>query len=236
MTNLLEICVGDIAGLDTAVQAGADRIELCMAPDQGGLTPSPGLIEIAAGASIPVHVLIRPRAGGFVYSEAEYKTMLRDIAFCREAGIAGVAIGALDTHHELDEAGLSRLMEAAHGMDITLHRAFDLTRDPFAALERAIALGIPRILTSGQEPRASEGRALIEALAAAADGRIALMPGSGINASNAHLFLDIPGITQLHASCTIRHQGEPMKLQGFESAAPRHTDERAIRALKAAMA
>lgn len=236
MTTLLEICVGDIGGLDTAVEAGADRIELCAALDQGGLTPSAGLIELAAAAPVPVHVLIRPRAGGFVYSAREFETMLRDIAFCRAAGIAGVVIGALDRNHDLDADGLATLIAAAEGMDITLHRAFDLTRDPFAALETAVALGIPRILTSGQEQRASEGRDLIIELAAAAKGRIALMPGGGLNPENAHLFLTIPGVSELHASCSMRHQAEPLKLQGFESAAPRRINAGAIRAMKAAMA
>jgi copper homeostasis protein len=236
MTTLLEICVGDIGGLDAAVEAGADRIELCSALDHGGLTPSAGLIELAAAAPVPVHVLIRPRAGGFVYSEREFEAMLRDIAFCRAAGVAGVVIGALDRHHDLDADGLSTLVAAAEGVDITLHRAFDLTRDPFAALEAAIALGIPRILTSGQEQRASEGRDLIIELAKAAKGRIALMPGGGLNSENAHLFLTIPGISELHASCRTRYQGEPLKLQGFESVAPGRTDAAAIRAMKAAMA
>ena len=145
MTNLLEICVGDASGLETAVEAGADRIELCAALDQGGLTPSAGFIELAAKAPVPVHVLIRPRAGGFVYSRSELEAMQADIAFCRKAGIAGVVIGALDDFHDLDEAALAMLSAAAEGMDITLHRAFDLTRDPFSALQTAIALGLPRI-------------------------------------------------------------------------------------------
>lgn len=236
MTNLLEICVGDATGLETAVEAGADRIELCAALDQGGLTPSAGFIELAAKAPVPVHVLIRPRAGGFVYSRSELEAMQGDIAFCRKAGIAGVVIGALDDCHDLDETALAMLSAAAEGMDITLHRAFDLTRDPFSALQTAIALGLPRILTSGQKPRAREGRDLIAALAREADGRIALMPGSGVNAENAHFFLEIPGIDELHASCATRCQGEALKLQGFESSAPRRTDAGAIRAMKAAMA
>ncbi|WP_180899574.1 copper homeostasis protein CutC [Martelella soudanensis] len=235
MTTLLEICVGDVGGLETAVEAGADRIELCASLDQGGLTPSAGLIEVAAAAPVPVHVLIRPRAGGFVYTAREFETMLRDIAFCRRAGVAGVVIGALDRHHDLDADGLATLVGAARGMDITLHRAFDLTRDPFAALETAVALGIPRILTSGQEQRASEGRDLIAVLAEAAGERISLMPGGGLNAENAQLFLAIPGVRELHASCKTRYQAEALKLQGFDSAAPGRTDATAIRAMKAAM-
>jgi len=232
---VLEVCVGDLAGLETAIEGGADRIELCTALDCGGLTPSPGLIEYAAQKQVPVNVLIRPRAGGFVYDAGEIETMCRDIAFCRQAGIAGVVIGALDPGMNLDIAALKRLIAAAEGLDVTLHRAFDLTSDPLAAIAAAISLGLPRILTSGQAESAEQGSTLIAEMVKRAAGQISIMPGGGINAGNAAIFLAIPGIDALHASCSRPVQAEVLRLQGFETAHPRQVDLDRVKALKAAM-
>ncbi|TPW27359.1 copper homeostasis protein CutC [Martelella alba] len=231
----LEVCVENAAGLSAAIKGGADRIELCAALECGGLTPSPGFIALAARAQVPVNVLIRPRAGGFCYGEAEVDAMCEDIAFCRAAGVAGVVIGALDDEGHLDRAFMERLAAAAGGLDITLHRAFDLAKDPFGAMETAIALGIGRILTSGQAVTASAGIDLIARLAERSEGRISLMPGGGVNAANAAAFLAIPGITELHSSCSRPAGPMPLALAGFAVLNPRETDPLAVRALKTAM-
>ncbi|WP_176086726.1 copper homeostasis protein CutC [Martelella sp. HB161492] len=232
----LEVCVENAAGLDVAIRSGADRIELCAALDCGGLTPSPGFITLAAKTRLPVNVLIRPRAGGFCYDANELAIMCDDIAFCRAAGAAGVVIGALDAGRRLDRTAMARLVAAAGDLDITLHRAFDLTTDPDAAMDMAMALGIGRILTSGQAPTAPAGIALIARLAARAEGRVSLMPGGGVTAENAASFLAIPGIVELHSSCSRAAATEPLPLAGFTAPRPRETDAGAVRALRKAMA
>lgn len=202
MSCVLEVCVDDIAGLDAAQQGGADRIELCSSLGCGGLTPSAGLMAEAARRSLPVIALIRPRSGGFVYSEAEARVMLHDIARAAELGLAGVAIGALTPERQLDFALLERLIRAADGrLQLTLHRAFDLVREPGAALEAAIALGFQRVLTSGGAPTATAGAAQLAALVRQSQGRIRILAGSGIRPDNVAGLLAATGVHEVHASC-----------------------------------
>ncbi len=130
-TPLIEICVEGIDGLAAAQAAGADRVELCASLLEGGLTPSLGVIKQAlAIATIPFHVIIRPRGGDFLYSELEHQTMLDDVRACREAGVAGVVFGCLTADGRIDEAQMKELTEAARPLKVTCHRAFDMTRDP----------------------------------------------------------------------------------------------------------
>ena len=197
-----------IAGLRAAVEGGADRIELCAALAVGGLTPPASLIHAAADAPVPVHLLARPRAGGFVYGAAEQALIADDIRTAADAGLAGVVIGASTERRTLDAAVLARWIElalalgAARGarLSLTLHRAFDLAPDPIDALETSIGLGFDRILTSGCTPRAIDGVATLAALHARADGRITILAGSGVNAATAPALL-ATGIRELHASC-----------------------------------
>lgn len=204
----LEICVDDIAGVDSAVLGGADRLELCSALSLGGLTPMPSLIATARGLPIPVHMLVRPREGGFRYTPREAAMIAADIAAAAEAGLAGVVIGASAADHTLDTELLARLVDHARtcGADrgaplsLTLHRAFDLCPDLPAALETAVALGFDRILTSGGAAKAIDGLTMLATLHRAAAGRIVILPGSGIDAGNASRFLDT-GLRELHASC-----------------------------------
>lgn len=235
--TVLEICVDDATGLAAAIRGGADRIELCSALSIGGLTPTFGFMSLAAKAPIPVNALIRPRAGGFCYSADEVEMMCRDIEAARTAGLAGVVIGALDNAGRLDRDALDLLLAAARGMDVTLHRAFDLTRDLFEALEDAVALGIPRILTSGGRTSVAEGRETIADLTEAGGGRISIMPGGGVNADLAPHLLAMPYLFELHASGTdIQRGGDPRLVEfGFSAVASRETSEEKVRALRVAM-
>lgn len=231
---LLEICVDDVAGLDAAVAGGADRIELCSALGSGGLTPSRGFMAIAANAPIPVHALIRPRAGGFIYSEAEVALMEADILAAREAGLAGVVIGATTAAGVLDADVIRRLIDAAQGLDLTLHRAIDVVEDMDAALDLAIELGFSRVLTSGGARHAEEGIDVIARLAKRGSGRISIMPGGGVRPENADRFMEIAGVRELHASCSRAVVGETRLTElGFSAEAPRHTDADIVRRLKA---
>ena len=232
----LEVCVDTAAGLAEAVAGGADRIELCAALAVGGLTPSPGLLAAAAECPVPVMVMIRPRAGDFVWSEAEVGMMEAEIAATRAAGLAGVVLGASLPDGRLDVPVLQRLVAAARGMDLTLHRAIDLTPDMAAALDQAIALGFRRILTSGGEKTAEAGAGRISALVKQAAGRISVMPGSGVNPGNAPMLKGL-GITEIHASCSAAQPATGRVVEmGFGPAVHRQTSADQVRALRRAIA
>lgn len=233
---LLEVCVDNAEGLEAAVRGGADRIELCSALGSGGLTPSCGFMQMAAGAPVPVHALIRPRIGDFCYRANEVDLMIADICQVREAGLAGVVIGATTPDGALDEAALTRLVEAAAGLDLTLHRAVDMVADVDKALDLAIALGFSRVLTSGGARHAEAGLAQIAAMASRARGRISIMPGGGVRPENASRFLAISGIAELHASCSQPQISDPRMVEfGFSPAQVRQTDEETVRVMKAAL-
>lgn len=233
---LLEICVDDVAGLNAAVTGGADRIELCSALGSGGLTPSRGFMAVAAKASIPVYALIRPRVGDFTYSAAEVSVMEADIAAARDVGLAGVVIGATTADAKLDADIIRRLVRAADGLDLTLHRAIDVVADMDAALELAVEVGFSRILTSGGARHAEEGMATLRKLASRSAGRISIMPGGGVRPQNAARLLALPGIRELHASCSEASASEARLVElGFSSETTRRTDADTVRALKAQM-
>ena len=182
--TLLEIAVDSVTGLDNAVRGGAQRIELCAALDIGGLTPTLGLMAVAAEAPVPVYAMIRPRAGGFVFDEREEEVMLADIQAVHGVGLAGIVIGASLGDGRLDQALLARLIAAADGLGVTLHRAFDLVPDRDAALEQAVDLGFERILSSGGQPKALDGVGALKRMVERAGERLVVMPGSGIRAGN----------------------------------------------------
>lgn len=199
--RMLEICCGDIDSVIAAAQGGADRVELCSALSEGGLTPSTGLIQAAVNVpGIRVHVLIRPRSGDFLYNDAELDIMKADIRVARDIGAHGVVIGALTADGDIDLETCSALMEDAKGMDVTFHRAFDVCRNPGNALEQIIKLGCTRILTSGQAPSAAEGTGALRRLNELAGGRITLLAGAGVSVSNAEAIINEAGVSELHAS------------------------------------
>jgi copper homeostasis protein len=236
MAVLLEVCVDDLAGLEAAVEGGADRIELCSALALGGLTPSAGLMEVAATFDIPCNAMIRPRAGDFVYSDEEIDIMLADIEAARNAGLAGVVFGASLADGRLDRMVLDVLVKAAKGLDLTLHRAFDLVPKAPEAVEIAVKLGFSRILTSGGAKTAIEGIDGLGQAIAVASGRISIMPGAGISADNAAQFLKL-GVSEIHASCSspiTAAQGRMVEF-GFIPDVVRHTDAAKVRALRQAI-
>lgn len=236
MINVLEICVDDAGGLEAAIAGGADRIELCAALDSGGLTPSFGLMRLAGSKGLPVNALIRPRAGDFIYSPAEIDILKEDITAARNAGLAGVVIGVSQPDGRLDRTVLEKLVEAAYGMDLTLHRAFDLVPDLDEALELAVSLGFSRILTSGGARHAEAGLDALKRLAARAQGRISIMPGGGVRPENAARFFSISGISELHASCSEPAAGcQRLAEFGFETQKPRRTDANTVYRLRREM-
>lgn len=239
--TLLEICVDTPDGLAAAIAGGADRIELCAGLSVGGLTPSPAFIAAAARAPVPVFVMNRPRDGDFVYSAAEAEQMRADLAVIRGSGgmVRGFVTGASRPDGTLDEALLGALLAEKGPLSATLHRAFDLVPDPFAALDQAVALGFDRILTSGLAPEAADGAGLIAELVHRADGRITIMPGGGITPGTARDLVARTAVSEVHASAAAN--GRPFAADvtrfGF-AAAPcaRVTEAETVRALKAALA
>ena len=201
MEYFLESCCTDVEQIRRAQEAGARRIELCEKLAVGGVTPSAELLKAAISvARVPVNVLVRPRGGDFVFSAAEADTMLRDIELCREAGAAAVVIGALDSRGDVDMPLMRRLCDAASGMSVTFHRAFDVCADPLAAFEDVLALGCDRLLTSGHESDAFKGRFFIAELVERAAGRIIVMPGCGVRRSNIARIAADTGAVEFHAS------------------------------------
>jgi len=194
-----EICVDSIAGIRAAERAGAARVELCAGLLEGGITPSLGMIEAAVrDARIGIQVMIRPRGGDFVYSPAELEVMERDIAAAKRAGAGGIVLGLLTPEGAVDVEATRRLVGLARPLAVTFHRAIDMCADALAALDALIALGIERVLTSGQEATALEGSALIAALQRRAAGRIIVMPGGGITERTIVRVLAETGAREVH--------------------------------------
>ncbi len=194
-----EICVDSIAGVVAARDAGANRVELCASLIEGGITPSLGMIRRARQVkNIGLHVIIRPRGGDFLYAPEEVELMEADIDAAKAEGTNGIVIGVLDRDANIDVAATERLIARARPASVTFHRAFDMTPDPFAALETLVELGVDRVLTSGQEPTVLEGADTIAALVEAAGDRIIVMPGGGITARNAARIVAITGVREIH--------------------------------------
>ena len=202
---ILEIAANSVASALAAQDGGAGRVELCAALELGGLTPSHAQIALARERlRIPLVVLIRPRAGDFLYSELECETMQRDIETCAALGCDGVVLGVLDAEGNVDIVRCRALVAAAGKLGVTFHRAFDLSRDPAQALEDIVALGCECILTSGAQASAVDGAALIRDLVVQANGRLAVMPGAGITAQNIAALAAATGAHEFHASA--KHQ------------------------------
>jgi copper homeostasis protein len=197
----LEIAANSLASALAAQEGGADRIELCSALEVGGLTPSHGLIALVRErVRIPIYVLIRVRAGDFVYNQLEVATMQRDIEDCVALGCDGVVIGTLDENAAVNIEQCRALIGAAGGLGVTFHRAFDMTRDLSAALEDLIALGCERVLTSGGRADALAGAPTIGVLVEQSRARIRVMAGAGIDASSVGAIRAATAATEFHAS------------------------------------
>ncbi len=203
MRILLEIIATCAEECTVIEQAGGDRIELCAALGLGGLTPSAGLVQAARAATrLPIMMMLRPREGGFCYTAAEFGQMMRDLEFGLAAGVDGFVFGCLSAAGEVDAQRTAEIIARTAGKETVFHRAFDVVPDPAAALEKLAALGVTRILTSGQQATAWEGAGLIRELARQAAGRIEILPGSGVRADHVAELLRRTGVRQVHASAS----------------------------------
>jgi copper homeostasis protein len=236
---LLEVAANSLASAMAAQDGGADRVELCAALELGGLTPSHAQIALARERlRIPLYVLVRPRAGDFHYGDDEFATMIRDIEACVAIGCDGVVLGALDGDGNVDRRHCAELVSAAKGLGVTFHRAIDVSRDPLRSLEDAIALGCERVLSSGAQPSAMQGADLLRELVLRAAGRISVMPGAGVDASNVAALRSQTGAHEFHASAkyalpsTARYApARPLGMTGGET----RTDAEKVRRLVAAL-
>ena len=200
---MLEACVDSVESALSAQAGGADRVELCDNLLEGGTTPSAGLIAACCERlRIPVHVLVRPRGGDFVYSEVELDVMRRDIAVARQHGARGVVIGVLLPDGAIDIPRTRALVAAARPLSVTFHRAFDFTVDPDQALDDLIALGVDRLLTSGQAPTAALGTGILARLARRAAGRIAIAAAGGLSEEHIVQVVERTGVPEVHVRAT----------------------------------
>lgn len=202
---IIEIATSDFLTTKSAVEGGADRIELCANLAEGGITPSYGHIKKCREVfSVLVYPIIRPRGGDFLYNDEEFGIMLQDVKLCKQLGCDGVVIGLLNKDGTIDSKRTSLLIEAAYPLGVTFHRAFDRCRDPFEAMEQLIEIGCERILTSGQKPLATDAVELIAQLNKVADDRIIIMPGSGVRKENIKMLAERTGSMEFHSS--LRHK------------------------------
>jgi copper homeostasis protein len=197
----IEIVVYNIESALKAAEGGADRIELCENPAEGGTTPSYGTIELVRqNVSLDVFVMIRPRGGDFHYSSYEFHAMKRDILQCQKLSVDGVVFGIVTPDGTIDKKRCRELIGRARPLKVTCHRAFDMTRDPFEALEDCIEVGFDRILTAGQQAQAVMGADLLGELIKRANGRISIMPGSGVNETTVEEIIQKCGAREIHFS------------------------------------
>lgn len=214
----LEICTGSYNSVLAALEGGAQRVELCSGLDEGGLTPSAGLIRATCRLqNIDKHVLIRPRGGDFLYTQEEKSIILDDICMARDFGADGVVIGGLTAEGEIDLPLVTDCVKAAQGLHVTFHRAFDLCASPLTALEQIKDAGCDRILTSGQAATAEQGIALLQQLVEKAGKDLIIMPGCGVTPLNARKILESTGATEIHASArSLVKSKMQFRIQGVE--------------------
>jgi len=199
--KILEICANSVESAFLAQLGGAHRVELCDNIFEGGTTPSYGAISIARKMlRINLNVIIRPRGGDFLYSESEFEIMCEDIVMAKQLGADGVVFGFLLPDGSVDTKRTQKLVKLAKPMNVTFHRAFDVCKDPYLALEEIIGCGCNRILTSGRANKAENGTELLKKLVETANGRIIIMPGSGIDESNIEEIYKETGVNEFHAS------------------------------------
>ncbi len=238
---LIEVCTGDAASVDAARMAGAARIELCAGLEAGGLTPTASVIRQAVDGGGPlVNVLVRPRSGDFVYSAAEAAVIEDDIRMSRDCGAHGVVIGALTPDGRPDMSLIERWVAAADGMSVTFHRAFDMCRDPFEAIDLLAPLA-DRILTSGMAANALAGAARLREFVDYAADRISIMAGGGVNPTNIRQIAETTGVREIHgtfssdtpSAMAFRRDGVSMSAPGADEYTRRSTDpEKVLLAIK----
>lgn len=228
---LLEICANSFQSALNAQKAGAHRVELCSELGVGGITPSFGLLKkVITNLSIPVHVLIRPRSGDFLYSDGEFEIMKINIQLCKDLGFAGIVSGVLNSDYTIDLIRTKQLMALCKPLSFTCHRAFDCVPNPIDALESLVDLGVHRILTSGQKTTAEAGIDLLKELNEKANQRTIILPGSGINLGNAKLFKDL-GFQEIHTSASKTIQSSSKNEIEFGNAIQTESDVDTIQAI-----
>ncbi len=233
---VLEVCVDSLDDANAARQAGAGRIELCSCLELGGLTPSYGLVKNTIHTDITLFVMIRPRAGDFVYSRAELDCMVSDIECLQELGVSGFVFGALDSSNNLDEPALEQLISACNGLPATLNRAIDLSAAPMNSLQVAIQLGFERVLTSGAATSAVTGLPVLAKFFALAEDKIIIVPGGGVTPETIDGLLDALPIREIHASCKKpveidREAGVEVNVGRIDEQVRYQTDPEAVRIL-----
>jgi copper homeostasis protein len=240
---IIEIATSDFSSTQSAVEGGADRIELCANLAEGGTTPSAGTIhQCRAAFDVLLYPIIRPRGGDFLYTKDEFEIMMHDVKLCKQLGCDGVVTGLLNIDGSVDVTRTATLVELAYPMGVTFHRAFDRCNDPFAALEQLIEIGCERILTSGQKLTVTEiGAAeLIAELKIKADERIIIMPGSGVRKENIKMLAEKTGCTEYHSSLRQKKQSgmqyiHPVFAGSEESFMNNAIDPTAVRLLRSAL-
>lgn len=238
---IIEIATTDFPTTKAAVSGGADRIELCAALSEGGITPSLGMIRACREAfDTALFPIIRPRGGDFLYSQEEWELMLHDVTLCRQLECDGIVTGMLNKDGSIDKKRMAAIVQKAYPMEVTFHRAFDRCREPFEALEELIELGCQRILTSGQQPTAMEGIDLIAALVQTASHRIIIMPGSGVRKENVAELARATGAVEFHSSLKSRKRSEmefihPSFANSAESYSNTAIEKEAVAALRQAL-
>lgn len=201
----LELCAASLEAIKIAKEFDFDRIELCQNLEQGGMTPSPGLIEYAVAYGLDTHVLIRPRPGGFRYNWDEVEIMLRDIRELKAMGASGIVVGALNEFGMIDEKAIGLFVEKADGMDVTFHRAFDDTYNYEKSIDTLINLGVTRVLSAGLGSSVDLGMENLKGMVEYADGRIKIMAGGGINNNNILKVIKEAHPDAIHFSGTKKH-------------------------------
>lgn len=200
----LEICVESVEGAVAAESGGADRIELCSALSEGGITPSIGLVaEVQRRCSLPIMVMIRPRGGSFVYTDDEFQVMLADTRKMRDIGVDGIVTGVLAEDGTVDVKRNKQLAEEAYPLSCTFYRAIDVAIDPLASLDQIIECGFDRVLTSGQALGAPQGAPVIKELVERAAGRISIMAGAGVRPENVAELIRLSGVVEVHSSASV---------------------------------
>ena len=204
MSIKIELCAASIEAIEIARKLNIDRIELCQDLEQGGLTPSAGLIQYAISKNIETHVLIRPRAGGFHYSEMELEVILNDILITKKLGAKGIVVGVLQANFELDIPALQKIKAVSEGLELTFHRAFDESIDWKKSIDALVELGFNRILTSGFASNVEIGMGILKQMTAYAKDRIEIMPGGGVSAANINKLISYTLPAGIHFSGTTK--------------------------------
>ena len=235
----LEVCIDRLSSALAAVRGGADRLEVCGALGSDGVTPSMGLLEQCVELpGVSRMAMVRPHEGGFCYDASDLQTMLKDIQKFKAAGAEGVVFGVLCEDGSVDCENCRRLIDEAQPMQVTFHRAFDITPDPLRALDALLELGCDRLLTSGQAALAIDGTPLIRELVARSADRMTIIAGTGISAANVQQLLEATGVGEIHLSGSVQEKLVGELVGGKEVAFGRHsqvTQEGKIRAVRQAI-